>query len=168
LMLKKAGDRIIAAAKMQEDLRGMGTTLTAVQLCNNSAVWAHAGDSRLYCFSKGTLHQVTRDHRFLQELIDSGEMSPEEALDHPLRNFLDQCLGSPDVQPDYGSFTIDHQDTLILTTDGLHDYVRPDRLITVLGSSASFPEMADTLISKALESGSTDNVSIVFARMNGH
>jgi PPM family protein phosphatase len=163
---QQAGDRIIAMASTDEKLFGMGTTLTVVLVEDRLAVWSHVGDSRLWLLRKGRMEQITRDHRFLQDLIDAGDLTPEAALRHPLRSHLDQCVGSPDTQPDCGSFSLERGDLLLLTTDGLHDYVRPERMAAVLDSSRNFPESMDMLISEAMNRGSTDNVCIVLGRLN--
>lgn len=87
--------RIRASLRKRKSLMGLGTTLTAAVVRGAQAFWAHAGDSRLYHAGRDDLVQVSRDHRFVQELIDSGELTRQEASRHPLRNYLDQCLGSP-------------------------------------------------------------------------
>jgi PPM family protein phosphatase len=164
-LLHDAGDRIIDITTQNEALMGMGTTLTTVLAMNSTAIWAHVGDSRLYHLSRGNLRQITRDHNFVWELIESGEISWEEALKHPLRHVLDQCLGTPDMEPDWGSFKLEKGDMLILTTDGLHACVSFELMHSVLDSSLDFEEMAEILINKALDNGSRDNLSIVIARV---
>lgn len=164
-VMKKAGERIIALATRDSKLHGMGTTLTAVCIDHDVANWAHVGDSRLYSLRGGRLTQVSRDHRFLQDLIDAGDITLAEALDHPLRNHLDQCVGSPDVQPDFGSLALETGDVLLLTTDGVHDHVARPRLVSLLDSGQDLPGIADLLIKDAVDSGSTDDMSIVLGRV---
>lgn len=164
-LLKRAGEKIIAVSSENEDLAGMGTTLTAVLVSNSQATWAHVGDSRLYHLHNGRLLQITRDHNFIWELVESGDISQADALVHPLRNVLDQSLGSPDLRPDRGIFTVEKGDLLVLTTDGLHASLTPEQMKSVLDSSLELPDMADILINKAMDSGSRDNLSIVLARI---
>ncbi len=163
LLLRDTGNRIIAVTTQNEDLTGMGTTLTTVLTMDSMAIWAHVGDSRLYHMSNGNLRQITKDHNFVWELIEFGEITPEEALKHPLRHVLDQCLGSPEVKPDFGSLKLEKGDMLILTTDGLHASISFELMNSVLDSSLDLAEMAEILISKAMENGSRDNLSIVLA-----
>ncbi len=165
VILRDAGDRIIVITSQNENLIGMGTTLTTVLTMNSMAIWAHVGDSRLYHLSNGNLRQITKDHSFVRELIESGEITPEEALKHPLRHVLDQCLGSPDMEPDWGSFKLGKGDMLILTTDGLHACVSFELMQSVLESSLGLEEMAEILINKAMENGNRDNLSIILARV---
>ncbi len=165
VLLKDVGDRIIDITTQNEALVGMGTTLTTVLTMDSMAIWAHVGDSRLYHMSNGNLRQITKDHNFVWELIESGEITPEEALKHPLRHVLDQCLGSPEVKPDFGSLKLEKGDMLILTTDGLHASISFELMSSVLDSSLDLAEMAEILINKAMENGSRDNLSIVFARV---
>jgi PPM family protein phosphatase len=165
VLLQDAGDRIIDITTQNEALMGMGTTLTTVLTMDSMAIWAHVGDSRLYHLSRGNLRQITRDHNFVWELIESGEITWEEALKHPLRHVLDQCLGTPDMEPDQGSLKLEKGDMLILTTDGLHACVSFELMHSVLDSSLDLEEMAEILINKALDNGSRDNLSIVIARV---
>jgi len=165
VLLQDAGERIIVITSQNEDLVGMGTTLTTVLTMKSMAIWAHVGDSRLYHLSNGNLRQITKDHNFVWELIESGEITWEEALKHPLRHVLDQCLGSPDMEPDFGSLKLEKGDMLILTTDGLHASISFELMHSVLNSSLDLEEMAEILINKALDNGSRDNLSIVLARV---
>jgi PPM family protein phosphatase len=165
LIVEKAGEQIISLSAMDSDLQGMGTTLTAVYIDQDVANWAHVGDSRLYMLRGGMLTQISRDHRFLQDLVDAGDMTPAETLVHPLRNYLDQCVGSPDVQPDFGSFPLEKGDVLLLTTDGVHDHVAPPRLLSLLNSGQGLSEIADIMITDAINAGSMDDMSIVLGRV---
>lgn len=165
VFLKKAGDVIISLSERDEELKGMGTTMTAVVINKNLAVWAHVGDSRLYLFRDGRLRQVTRDHSFLWELIQSKDITQAEALKHPLRSVLDQCLGAPDVLPDSGSFELVKKDLLILTTDGIHDSLSGEEMQSVLGSSVFLSDMAEKLTEKAMDHGGKDNLTVVICRI---
>ncbi len=164
-LLIEAGDRIRRIVDRDEALEGMGTTMTALQVLDHRASWAHAGDSRLYHLKGKEVVQITRDHRFVQELIDYGDLTPEEASSHPLRGQLDQCLGTPELKPDFGSFNLTNGDLVMLTTDGLHDHVTPMMMKSVLNSSMSLPEMTEVLFKSALDGGSTDDIGIILGRI---
>jgi protein phosphatase len=160
-ILKKAGDKIISFVEKDENLHGMGTTLTTAGVTQSRAFWAHIGDSRLYHYSDGVLVQISKDHRILQELIDHGDISPQEARNHPLANALEQCIGTPDIHPESGTFAVKEGDYLILTTDGLHEHVHPAIMESVLESSLKLPAMTDILIEEAIASGSRDDLTVV-------
>jgi protein phosphatase len=165
-IIVEAGERIAARADADPALEGMGTTLVVAVAAGERAVWAHAGDSRLYHLSRGVLAQVTRDHRFLQDLVDSGDVLPEELSRHPLRNVLDQCVGCPGLRPDCGELSMRDGDLLVLTTDGLHDHVGPAMLQEVLTSSPDLGFVSAELMAAARRAGSTDDVSLVIFRFS--
>lgn len=165
-IIVEAGARIAARADADPALEGMGTTLVVAVAVGERAVWAHAGDSRLYHLSRGLLAQVTRDHRFLQDLLDSGDVLPEELSRHPLRNVLDQCVGCPGLWPDCGELSVRDGDMLVLTTDGLHDHVAPAMLQEALTSSPDLGIVSGGLMAAARRAGSTDDVSLVIFRVS--
>ena len=163
-LVTEAGDRIAVLAS-QAGLEGMGTTMTAAVLAGAQAVWAHAGDSRLYLLRAGELRQITKDHRFLQELVDAGDVSLEDLKSNPLRNVLDQCLGCPGLAPDCGVFALQFGDLIILTSDGIHDHVDRDALRDLLQAESDLSEIADSIITAALSAGSGDDLSVVLCRV---
>ncbi len=165
-LLRDAGDDISAMAS-KTNLPGMGTTLTVAVLAHRRAVWAHAGDSRLYLLRAGKLDQISTDHRFIQDLIDSGDVPLEEVKRHPLRNVLDQCLGCPGLAPDCGAFALRFGDLVILTSDGVHDHVDSETLRDLLRADSDLSEIADSLIASALSAGSCDDLSVVLCRVAG-
>jgi len=164
--LRAAGQEIASVSRADASLDGMGTTLTVVAVDAGKACWAHVGDSRLHHFGAGVLTQVSRDHRFLQDLLDCGDVTPEELPRHPLRNVLDQCLGCPVMRPDSGSFAVNSGDLLLLTSDGVHDHVPRERMIELLRSPLSPEDMANALIAEARQEGSTDDLSAVVCRIS--
>lgn len=164
-LVLQAGEAVTAQAASNADLEGMGTTLLVVVVRDGQVFWAHAGDSRLYRLGGGALTQVTRDHRFLQDLLDSGDVTLAELPRHPLRSVLDQCVGCPGLEPDCGGFPVSDGDLLVLTTDGVHDHVDQGRMLRILNSEHDLAEMAQRLISEAVEGGSTDDLSVVLCRI---
>ncbi len=164
-LTREAGHEIMAFASAKKLEKGMGTTLTVVAIDGLKAAWSHVGDSRIYHSGKDGLVQITRDHRFIQELIDGGEITFEEAMKHPLRNLLDQCVGSPDANPEHGTFSLSRGDLVLLTTDGLHDHVSSEVIHSIVSRSGELSKMADLLIRKAAEKGSKDNLCTAIARI---
>lgn len=144
-------------------LEGMGATVTAVILSRRKIWWAHVGDSRLYLMRSRFMRQITRDHSFIQDFIDSGELSLEDALAHPMAHVLDQCVGCLDAGADCGAFDLLSGDFILLSTDGLHRAV-PDRQIgPVISSALDVSSSVADLLTLAAENGATDDTTVVVA-----
>jgi protein phosphatase len=145
------------------ELTGMGTTVSAMIRVGDSMAIAHIGDSRIYLMRDGELSQVTTDHTFVQRLVDSGRITPEEALIHPRRSVLMRVLGDIDQAPeiDTSIVTTVPGDRWMLCSDGLSSYVTEDRIHSVLGDHASPSDVADRLVREALEQGAPDNVTVI-------
>ncbi|WP_167590371.1 PP2C family protein-serine/threonine phosphatase [Oceanidesulfovibrio indonesiensis] len=150
------------------NLAGMGATLTAAYVSANHAAWVHVGDSRLYLMRGEELMRITRDQRFIQEFIDHGELTEEQARSHPLRSMLDQSVGSPEVEPVTGTLDLQPGDVLLICSDGLHDLVSEQDIAARLRAlrSENPPDLdrcAHDLVEAAREAGGHDNVTLVLA-----
>jgi PPM family protein phosphatase len=144
-------------------LAGMSTTVTAVALGDDRCVVANLGDSRTYLLRDGELIQLTHDDSWVQLMIDSGELTPEEARDHPRRSLVLAALdGEPDRGPSLTTFEARPGDRLLLCSDGLSDVVDDAALEATL-RLASREECAARLIELALAAGGRDNISAVVA-----
>jgi PPM family protein phosphatase len=144
-------------------MAGMSTTVTAVALGDERCVVANLGDSRTYLLRDGALTQLTHDDSWVQLMIDSGELTPEAARDHPRRSLVLAALdGEPDRGPCLTSFEARPGDRLLLCSDGLSDVVDDDAIATTL-RGASREECAARLIELALAAGGRDNISAVVA-----
>lgn len=148
------------------EMDGMGTTLTVAAVRQDSVIWAHVGDSRLYMLRDGTLKQLSQDHRFLTSMVDAGDISPEEVKSHPLRNMLDQCLGCSSIEPDMGQTSIIHKDLLLLCSDGLYEDLTDEAMTTILNQPVTLEEKAGRLVSSALGSAGNDNITLVLVEIN--
>ena len=125
---------------------------------------AHIGDSRAYLVRDGVLTQITKDHTFVQNLVDEGRITPEEAQHHPQRSLVTRVLtGAPDDEPDLVVREGRVGDRYLICSDGLSDYVARDTIIEVLTSTADPGETADRLVALALRAGAPDNVTVVVA-----
>jgi len=153
--------------KVEKDpeLEGMGATVTAAIIGEKRVYWAHVGDSRMYLVRNGVLRQITRDHTFLQDLIDWGDVSAEAALKHPMSHVLDQCVGCMDNGIDSGDFEIVAGDILILCTDGLHGVVTEDQIVGIVLSPGQVSRCNASLLDASLQSGSLDDITVVVARI---
>ena len=144
-------------------MAGMSTTVTAVALSDQGCVVANVGDSRTYLLRDGALTQITRDDSLVQLMLDSGEITPEQARDHPQRSLVLAALdGEPDRGPALTTFAARLGDRLLLCSDGLSDVVDDDTIAATL-RGASREECAARLIDLALAAGGRDNVSAVIA-----
>lgn len=147
------------------ELEGMGTTLVAVIGCLCGTFAVNIGDSRLYRQIDGVLQQVSTDHSFVQYLIDRGDISPEEAVNHPNKNIILRALGVNElVEGDY--FRIDNYDRLLLCTDGLTNHVDDKRISQIISGayapkSSSLKARTEQLIKEANDGGGLDNITAV-------
>jgi protein phosphatase len=147
------------------DLHGMGTTLTIVRNMGRQLHIVHVGDSRAYLLRNGRLHRLTRDHTYLQLLIDSGQVSKDEACDFRGRHILVNALGgfNEDVAVDVDQMELSNGDRILLCTDGLTDLVDDDTILRVLIERQKSREACQRLIDLALQRGGSDNVTVAVA-----
>ena len=145
------------------ELAGMGTTFTGFVTVGDQLALAHIGDSRLYLLRDNTLSQVTRDHTFVQRLVDSGKITEEEAKTHPRRSVLMRVLGDVDSSPDVDTDVLDTRpgDVWLLCSDGLCGYVEDVDIERILRRRSSLQGAVDDLIDKSLAHGAPDNVTVV-------
>jgi PPM family protein phosphatase len=163
----KMADRTLGDwADVEPGLAGMGTTLTLAFSVDDRLFLAHAGDSRAYLFRDGQLEQLTRDHTFVQSMVDAGLMTAQQARQDKRRNLVTNALGgpSPGVHAELHRLTLLDGDTLLLCTDGLTGPVEDARIAAVLAEGAEPEDACDALIDLALARGAPDNVTAVVAR----
>lgn len=147
-------------AEEDPSLRGMGTTAVVAAIQNDRLVIAHVGDSRAYvCADR--LRQLTKDHSMVQEMVDAGLITREQAAVHPGRNYITRALGAAErVEIDFSEFPFREGETLLLCTDGLTNYVEEDAIARIL-SSGPPEETARLLVEAANRNGGGDNVTAV-------
>ncbi|MCU1437389.1 MAG: protein phosphatase [Naasia sp.] len=161
-----AANQLLAETVFEHpELTGMGTTVSAMIRVGDSIAIAHIGDSRIYLLRDGELSQITTDHTFVQRLVDSGRITPEEALVHPRRSVLMRVLGDIDQAPEIDTIILTTQpgDRWMICSDGLSSYVAEERIHSVLGDHATPDAVADRLVREALDQGAPDNVTVVVA-----
>ncbi len=147
-------------AQQQAELTGMGTTVVAVIVHGTQAYISHVGDSRLYLLREGVLSQVTRDHSVVQELIEEGRISEEEARSHPRRNYITRALGVvAEESGEYDELELQSGDRLLLCTDGLTNEVSTSLITELLAQPRE--EALESLIRAALDDGGADNITVV-------
>ena len=163
----EANGAVWSQGQNQSELRGMGTTITAVALVAGAdgrdvIALANVGDSRAYVFSGGRLVQVTSDHSLAEEKVRQGELTEAEAAVHPHRHILTRALGvSPDVDVDLWELHLREGDRILLCSDGLTNEVGFDQLAEVLGTVGDPAEAAQALVQAALDHGGSDNVTVL-------
>lgn len=141
--------------------RGMGTTLSVLAACNDGVVYGHIGDSRIYRLRNGVLQQISRDHTYVQSLVDNGELTPEAALTHPRRNLLMRAIdGIHDVPIDLSALDAEPGDRFLLCSDGLSGVISDSRLEEIL-QHPDLTYVVSTLIEMALSAGAPDNVTAI-------
>lgn len=161
--LSEAEDRIGAMIDADPELHGMGTTLTALLIQGDQGILLHIGDSRAYLLRDGELTLLTRDDTVVQDLVDEGKISEEEAARHPQRSMMTQALmGRRDLNPALTQQQLRHDDRFLLCSDGLSGVVGIDQLKLALAATRP-SDAVNTLISLAHDAGAPDNVTVVVA-----
>lgn len=149
-----------------EELMGMGTTLVACFVWRDKAYAVNVGDSRLYRIDGGEVQQVTKDHSFVQYLLDNGMITEEEAEFHPNRNVITRALGIGDsVEADF--FMIEKFDGLLLCSDGLINYAPKDSVCEILGSGQTVKKKVNALVASANKGGGGDNITVILLMKEG-
>jgi serine/threonine protein phosphatase PrpC len=166
----RATDRwVIEAAERQPELAGMGTTLTVAYLTDSVLYLAHAGDSRCYLYRGGQLQRLTRDHTYVEGLVDEGIISAKEAACHSMRNIVTNAVGGDarGVKPEVHKHNIAPGDLILLCSDGLTEMLPDDEIAAHLSAPHTTPDqMARTLVDQANAAGGTDNITVIVARFD--
>jgi serine/threonine protein phosphatase PrpC len=165
--IREANRRILAVGRGDERLSGMGTTIVATRFGGTReepvAEIAHVGDSRAYLLRGGSLRPLTEDHSLVAELVRSGDLTRDQAAEHPQKNLITRALGAEEeVEVDTVVLPVEAGDRLLLCSDGLTDMVPEANIGEILADSPGDPEKpARTLVSAALDAGGSDNVTVV-------
>lgn len=165
-VILQAHAAVLEAAAADPRRRGMGSTLVVARLLDGACQVAWCGDSRAYLWREGRLQRMTRDHSELEELIESGELTPESAQDDPRQRVLRQAIGAgmDAPEPDVRDFPIQAGDLIILCSDGLHDVLSDSAITAVLSTSVGTNDVSRNLVRAALDHQAEDNVSVVAIR----
>jgi len=161
-LILSTNNLILDEAIKSSDKRGMGTTLTSGLLCGNHLTIAHIGDSRAYLIYNGDIKQLTKDHSLVEHLIETGQVKPEEAQNHPQRHVITRALGiDPDPEIDIFELDLEAGSTLLFCTDGLTNLVRDDEILAQLQESSDPQSRAESLIDLANSRGGHDNITVL-------
>lgn len=152
--------QVLAEAKKNPELTGMGTTLDVCLIYNSKLYVGHIGDSRVYRIRKEFLRRITKDHSYVQKLVEDGTITKEEAYHHPKKNMLIKALGCEEkVEPDIYVKTFLTNDILLMCTDGLTNMVKENEIYNIIKDNPR--NSANELIKRANENGGLDNITAI-------
>lgn len=164
--LYNANSAVYEKAQQEDSLRGMGTTVIATVVVDSIAHMIHAGDSRAYLLTERGIRQVTEDHSVVQELINTGDLTKEEARISPHKNIITRAVGvHSTIEADYYEEFLPPGAILLLCTDGLTNYVE-DTQIFALSRQYPAEQLPDALVRKAKEGGGGDNITVIVIKMD--
>ncbi len=171
-ILKKAvtatNTAVFKKATKNKELSGMGTTLVCALIIDDFLYIANVGDSRLYGFSNDKMIQLTRDHSYVQTLVDLGQLTPEEANNNPHKNIITKAIGihkkeEPDIF--FDNLSASDAEYLLLCSDGLTNFADEETIKTIVHSDITLEEKCTKLIDKANENGGGDNITVVLINL---
>ena len=166
--IEEANRAVIQAAREGRGRQGMGTTMTAAMLEGERLVIAQVGDSRAYLLHQGKLQQLTRDHSLMADMIEAGQLTPEEARTHPQRSVITRALGSDaHLHPDIYEINVETGDRLLICSDGLSGMVCDNDIESTLARVRDPQRCASQLVNEAIANGGHDNVTVIVADVTG-
>lgn len=170
--LKKAIEHVnLIVYKMgrsQPELRGMGTTLCCLLFHSKGLIFAHVGDSRIYCLRDNRLIQLTKDHSLVRELLDQGQIDNQQASDFMYKNIITKAIGTePRVHPTVTIKEIQEHDVYLMCSDGLSDLLSADEILEIIEQAPTMQIAAETLVSTANIKGGFDNITVVIVKVEG-
>jgi serine/threonine protein phosphatase PrpC len=158
----RANDRIREEVQRKAEWQGMGTTLVAARVQNSTAIVANVGDSRTYLVRDGSIQQLTIDHSWVMEQVDSGRLSPEAAATHPYRNVITRALGSrSEVEVDLFKIRLQAGDRLLLCSDGLTGMLDDEEILDFIHQEEHPEDAVHALVEAANEAGGEDNITAI-------
>lgn len=165
--IQRANGAIFKRTMVEEDKKGMGTTTTVMLLFPRRYLIAQVGDSRAYIYRGGRIHQVTKDHSYVQEQVDAGLLTPDQARTHPYANVITRCVGSnEEVVPDIYFGALETGDVVLLASDGLTGMVEDDQLVKILQSLEEPDDIVRRMINDANRRGGLDNITAIVVRID--
>ena len=160
--IETANEQVCVQADLDPQKSGMGTTLVAVTVVGHYAYVANVGDSRLYLSDSHDIVQITRDHSWIAEMVRRGEISREEARNHPDKNIITRAVGTgPSVRIDFFDVELEEETRILMCSDGLSNMVSDDTIQEILCSSDDIEKSAESLVALANENGGRDNISVI-------
>ncbi len=160
--ITKANHEIYALSSKEKTMSGMGTTMTAALSHHGRLDIAHVGDSSLYVVYNNEIKKITKDHSYVQELVDLGKVTEEDAKHHPNKNIITRAVGT-NLHVEIEAYTrqTDHEEIYLLCTDGLSDYLSAQEILEKLSGSQDMHKSMMELVEMAKERGGRDNITLV-------
>jgi serine/threonine protein phosphatase PrpC len=166
MVVQRANREIHERSHKEAERAGMGTTVTAAYLDQDTLALAHVGDSRAYLLRDGELSRLTEDHSLVEELLRGGKLTEEEALEHPQRSVITRALGiEPIVEIDTWTYPLRPADIVLICSDGLTSMIPEQQIRDAITQSRTLAEAADRLITEANGAGGRDNITVVLFRV---
>jgi len=167
--IQKANMNIVRHGQDEKETEGMGSTLVMAWIRGSKLYLAWVGDSRCYIWRKGRLLQLSKDHSYVQSLVDEGKLTTEEAFFHPESNVITQSLGDGVKKPvpDDCVFPLDNEDIVLLCSDGLNGMLQDAKIEEIITAGGGLAPVADRLIEEAKAAGGLDNVTVILAKVIG-
>ena len=160
--VEEANRRVYEKSREDENLAGMGTTVVVAVIEGRYLYVANVGDSRLYISGEQGLVQITRDHSWIAEMVMRGELSKEEARNHPDKNIITRALGaSEEVDIDFFDVQLEEKNRILLCSDGLSNMVADEEIQKILGDSPDIEQSGRQLVATANTNGGRDNISVI-------
>jgi protein phosphatase len=164
--IRKANGAIFERTLAEHEKRGMGTTATVMVLFSRRYMIGQVGDSRAYLLREGQLLQLTKDHSYVQEQVDAGLLTPEQARTHPYSNVITRCVGAnEDVAPDVYFGNLEQNDLVLLASDGLTGMLEDDQLAKILTTEDNPESAVNRMIADANRRGGLDNITAIVIRV---
>lgn len=168
ICVDNANRAIFSAANSNPTYAGMGTTLVLGVFRSGRLLMGHIGDSRGYRWRGGQFQQITKDHSLLQEQIDAGMLTPEQALFSANKNLVTRALGVEDLALlETHQHEVQSGDVYLMCSDGLSDMLRDQQMADIIAAHTSLPDMGEALVAAANEAGGRDNIAVVLVRAQG-
>lgn len=159
----EANKRVIELSNTVKEYKGMGTTLIVLYVLKNKVFIGHVGDSRVYRIRKNIIRQLTKDHSFVQELVNTGTITKQEAKNHPQKNILTKVIGyEQDIKPDIITKGFLKDDVILICSDGLTNMLEDSQIYEIITNNIlDNQKMSKELVDRANESGGLDNISVI-------
>lgn len=158
--IEHANTVVYKKAQSKKDLSGMGTTLDVCLIYNSKIYIGHVGDSRVYRIRKEFMRRLTKDHSYVQTLVEDGKITKEEARTHPKRNMLTKALGcTPKAEPDVYTKTFIKDDIILMNSDGLTNMVKENEIYNIIKENKE--NATESLVKQANDNGGYDNITVV-------
>lgn len=160
--IQSVNEKIYNHSLSHESCKGMGTTLIAMLIDDGDCLIGHVGDSRVYYFTSDSVTLITRDHSYVNFLVEYGEISEEEAAHHPQKNFIVKSLGTEStIEPDFYELVLEPETNVLICSDGLSNKLSTEEMAAILTLPLSIDEKGKKLVQLANDSGGEDNISVI-------